>query len=302
MLALNPMLNYIHEPFNPGIAANREICKARFPHYFTYICEENESAYFEAIKQMLEGRYNLPGGLRNVRSLRGLTKVFGKWSTFSTQRREGVVPLIKDPIALMSAAWLNRRFDLNTIVMIRHPAAFVSSMKRLGYASHPENWALSQPLLMRDCLGPFEKEIKALQKGEHDVIERASLTWKMHHHVISQYQKKYENWRFLRHEDISQDPVTTFEQLYAWLGITFSGEIKKQIDAHSSDSNPERAAGKERNLKLNSLANISSWKYRLTRTEIESVRDRVEEVSRHFYSDQDWAYDNEKAVPEATSN
>jgi hypothetical protein len=302
MLALSPRLNYIHEPFNPGIASNREICKVQFHHYFTYICDENESEYLEAIKQLLEGRYNLPGGLLSVRSLRGFAKTIGKWRKFTVQRSGGVVPLIKDPIALMSMDWLNRRFDMHTIVMIRHPAAFVSSMKRLGYASHPEKWALSQPLLMRDYLEPFEKEINALQKEKHGVIERAALTWKMHHYVISQYQKEHNDWCFLRHEDISQNPVDVFEQLYRGIGITFSPEIKQKIDEHSNKSNPERAPGKERSIKLNSQENIFSWKYRLTPAEIEAVRERVDEVATYFYSDQDWAYDNEDAVPETMSS
>jgi hypothetical protein len=63
-------------------------------------------------------------------------------------------------------------------------------------------------------------------------------------------------------------------------------------------------AGAQPELELHSRrqANISSWKCRLTPAEIEAVRERVDEAATRFYSDQDWAYDNEDAVPETMGN
>lgn len=41
-------------------------------------------------------------------------------------------PLVKDPFALFSAEWFADNFDAEVIVIVRHPAAVVSSIKRLG--------------------------------------------------------------------------------------------------------------------------------------------------------------------------
>lgn len=288
MLTIDPALYYMHEPFNPIVKASEEIYGLKIPHYFIHICEENDAAYHAAAQRLIEGRYDWRHGLRAARSPRDLLKVARNLSASRGLRRGGGRPLIKDPIALMSAEWLTAHFDMHCIVMIRHPAAFVASMKRLGWASHPEKWALPQALLMRDLLGPFESRIREMSRGEYDLIERASLAWAMHHHVISLYRTRHPDWIFLRHEDISLDPTRAFADLYGKLGLPYSEHARSVIAEHTGKSNPERASGTEKTLKLDSQQNISSWKHRLSAEEVARIRGYVEEVAREFYSDADW--------------
>ena len=61
------------------------------------------------------------------------------------------------------------RFDLAVVAMIRNPAAFASSIKRLAWGFDFRNW-LDQELLMRDLLHPFTDEIVAMASaaGLHD--------------------------------------------------------------------------------------------------------------------------------------
>ena len=59
--------------------------------------------------------------------------------------------LLKDPIALFSTPWLVDRFNVHAVVMIRHPAAYVSSVSRLGWR-FDFGYLLGQDLLMRDLL------------------------------------------------------------------------------------------------------------------------------------------------------
>lgn len=288
MLTIGPELYYVHEPFNPLIKSSAAIYQLKIPHYFIHICEDNEVDFLEPTRRLMENRHDLMRGLLGVRSPRDVLDVLRNARTSRERRARGARPLIKDPIALMSAEWLARRFDMHCIVMIRHPAAFVASMKRLGWASHPEKWALTQPLLMRDYLRPFEEQIRRMSEGEHDLIERASLAWKMHHHVISLYKDRHPDWIFLRHEDISRDPPSSFELLYARLGLPFTGEAQRVIAEHSGKANPERATGSEKTLKLDSQLNISSWKHRLSTEEIDRIRGYVDDVARKFYADDDW--------------
>lgn len=288
MLALCPALNYVHEPFNPAAEAGNRGCNLRLKDYFTYITEDNESRYYRPVKRILEGRYDLGHALLGARSLSGVVASLREWRRFVAHRRAGGATLIKDPIALLSAGWLARRFDIRCVVMIRHPAAFVASMKRLDWASHPEKWALSQELLMRDYLRPFAADIEELQTGEHDLIERASLAWKLHNFVVLQYKMQYKDWIFLRHEDISNDPAASFQKLYEKLGLVFSESVRRAIDEHSNASNPERATENERTIRLNSRANISAWKDRLSAEEVQRIKAYVEDVAREFYSDSEW--------------
>ena len=40
--------------------------------------------------------------------------------------------LLKDPIACMSSEYLHREFEMDVVIIIRHPAAFVSSLQKMG--------------------------------------------------------------------------------------------------------------------------------------------------------------------------
>jgi len=294
MLALSPLINYIHEPFNPDKLPTKAVWNLKFDTHFTYICDENSAKYYKSIKKVMEGKYNWLYPLAHARSIANLSDIMERRRKFNHCRSIGGVTLIKDPIAIMSCEWLSQQFDISTIIMSRHPAAFVASIKRLGWGTHPENWALPQKFLMRDYLAPYEKEISALQSGNHDIIERASLAWKLHHHVIHLYKTKHNDWKFIRHEDISRDPVNGFKDLFSWTKLPFTPEIKQQINEHSGKSNPSNATAKEKPIKLNSQANISNWKSQLTPAEIEQIRKNVEDVSKYFYTDKDWALnDNE---------
>ena len=130
MLASAAELNYIHEPFNPAWQIAESICNKRFDQFFTYICEDNETEYILPIKQMVQGKYDWKLGLLRSNSIKDIKKHLHNWRTFYKHRKAGGVPLIKDPIALMSAEWLADRFNINIVVIIRHPCAFVSSLLR----------------------------------------------------------------------------------------------------------------------------------------------------------------------------
>jgi hypothetical protein len=79
-------------------------------------------------------------------------------------RLNGSAALIKDPFAFFSSEWLAERFDMAVVVVIRHPAAFVSSIINLNW-SHPFSHFLEQTLLLNERLVPFEDEIREYAAG-----------------------------------------------------------------------------------------------------------------------------------------
>jgi len=256
ILAASPDTTYLHEPFHldhdPGM------CAARFPYWFTYVCEENEAPYLEPIARMLHDARRGDAG--------------------SGQRHRR--PLIKDPIAVFSAPWLARRFDTRNVVLIRHPAAFAGSLKEKGW-THPFAHFLLQPSLMRDHLEPFAGDILRFAREERDVVDQAALLWKVIYATILRYRERHPDWIYLRHEDLSKDPVEGFRAVFDKVGLEFSAETERAIVTHSF---APAAAG----LRRDSRANIDTWKQRLTGAEIERVRAAVAGVSGEFYADREW--------------
>jgi hypothetical protein len=296
MLSLSPALAYIHEPFNPlHRRINPGVCKARIRYQYTYVTEENEAEFCDDIAATLQFRYNLWLQLQEiVKDRHGLKR------GFRTSAREAIDfflnrhirhprPLSKDPMALLSVEWLAKRFNMDVVILIRHPAGIVSSIKRMNWPPHDFSQFLKQPLLMRDYLYPFEEEIKEMTECEHDVIAEGILLWKIFYYVVGEYRKNYDDYIFLRHEDLSLRPVEEFKDLFDKLNVEFTEDIERTIIEFSSPSNPSEApAGVLHQLKRNSTANIRNWKTRLSKLEIERVKEGVQDLSSLFYGDKDW--------------
>jgi len=288
MLTTSSQLYYIHEPFNSACRPGSGICNVKFKHYQTYITQANERSYYKPIRQMMEGKYSLPASIFACRSKNDIKKVWDQKKEFQEYRRRHMLPLIKGPNSLMSAGWLASRFDIHVVIMIRHPAAVVASMKRLNWGFDPSKWALSQRLLLRDYLSPLEDELKLLRDSKPDIIDQTALFWKVLYFVVLKYKKEFPEWIYLRHEDLSREPLSNFEQLFKTLGLEFTDEVQEQIVEYSSESNPSHSTGVDKLLKLNSKKVISQWKNALSAQEVKRIKERVGEVSKYYYSDSDW--------------
>jgi hypothetical protein len=260
--------------------------------YITEELDDYSKKYYRPFKKLIKGKCGPMDGLSRCKSFRGILHVHKKQKEYLTYSRHGIQPLIKDPIAIMSAGWLARSFDIHVIVMIRHPAAFVASMKRLNWTFDSQNWALSQPMLLRDYLSPFEAELRDVMESKADIIDRLALFWKIIYFVVRNYQVQYPNWFYLRHEDIAKDPVPHFAELYRKLGLDFSDHVKNKIDEYTNASNPPYAEKKKKELKLDSKKVISHWKRLLSDQEVKRIKTIVDEVSKYYYSDSDWELDD----------
>ena len=284
MLAAGSEVGYIREPFSvlhrPGVLA------VRFAYWFPYVCHENEQAYVQPVRDMLAYRYHTGAALRGARTPVGAAKIANDVLTFSRYRRAGLRPLLKDPIAVFSAEWLAETFGMDVVVQVRHPAAFVSSLKRYGW-THPFGDFLAQPLLMRDLLAPFEEEVRDFVEAERSPFDQAILLWRLIHHAVVAYRDRHAGWVFCRHEDLASDPVALFRDLYGRLGLTY-GERAQAIVARATNASNPAEARSDRSLRRDSRASIWTWKSRLTPEEIERVRVETEPLWKEFYSDGDW--------------
>jgi len=258
ILAESPLLRYIDEPFNVnhGTCA----CGAAFTYWFQYVTESSGPLLQRHLQHIIADCD----------------------SPLSTRA------LVKDPIAVFSAEWLARTFTMDVIVLIRHPAAFAASLKRL-------NWKFSfaqllgQNMLMRDHLQPFAREIRDHAAHTKDIIEQAALLWRIIYSVVDGYRSRHPDWHFVRHEDLSRNPVSVFRNLCRGLSVAFTNGMRSRILEYTGSGNPSAAPqGEPHVLKLNSASAVWNWKKQLSSSEIRSIRDACYDVSALFYSDEDW--------------
>ncbi len=297
-----PRIYYLHEPLTPNSITrglfNTEIWykyydpKKEYENIETILNELFSGSYpFKAMfnfkNSLPHTDYRNPNGINDGK----IDLKYFKWriNAYIDSKRlnkKEIIPLIKDPIALTAAEWIYHKWNSKNVILIRHPAAFVSSLIRLNWRFNFENFT-KQPDLIDRFLGPYRSQINNPPK---DFISEASLIWTCITKIIIEYQKLYPNWLYIRHEDLSYDPIKEYELLFEKLKLQFSNEVKKVIHSSSNFSNPSEVANSKvvHQLQRNSRDNIKNWKKRLNNKDINKVRDLTEHLSQSFYSEKDW--------------
>jgi len=286
-MAASPEVAYIWEPFHLKHRVGE--CAAPLVFHNTCVTEANEGNYLPHLKRTLSFQYNFFQGLLRVRRFKDAYNLGMGYGGFLYHRLRQSRPLLKDPRAVFSAEWLADRFDADVVVTIRHPAALAGSLKVKGW-HFPFADLLNQPQLMETYLGDFSDEISAFAEKPHDIVDQATLLWKLIHHTIDGYRQRHPDWLFIRHEDLSRDPIKGFQAIFDHADLDFSSDVIERVKWHSGlCQGPERQPRKvEKVIFRDSAANVYAWKNRLTEEEIKRVRERVGEVARNFYDDGEW--------------
>lgn len=286
MLSAGGQVAYISEPLN--VLHRLGVFRGRTEYWYTYICEENENQFIQPMRETLAFKYHLGQEITQIQSFKDLGRMARDWSNFTFAKILAKRPLIKDPFAIFSVAWFAERLNCQILITVRHPAAFASSLKKLGW-HFDFNHLLQQPLLMCDHLKSYRMKMKDALENENDIIQQAGLLWSMVYQVVWLNKMQLSHFRVVRYEDLASQPVEGFRDLYANYSIAFSRQAKKAILRSSSSKNPKELNSRRvHSIKLDSRSSLQSWKRRLTPAEIQQVRSITEEVAQHYYSDTDW--------------
>jgi len=277
-------VGYIFEPFNINLPIT--VNQQKFEMNFLHICNENEKNYKPAIDAVLNYNYPFWFNVKNNTDIKDIVRVCRDKSKSVIHNLLKRRPLVKDPIAFFSSEWLYKTYDMDIVIMIRHPAAFCSSLKYKDWHFDFNNF-INQPLLMETYLKPFKDQIYEYNQNKPDIIDQAILLWNIFHHTIMLYQEKYPNWTYIRHEDLSASPTNEFKKIYKRLNLVFSDKSKLAINNSSGSHNPIEQQ-KNNEFVRDSKKNIKNWKNRLSRQEISKIRILTKKIADNFYDDSDW--------------
>jgi len=284
MLGADSQIAFISEPLN--VLHRPGVLRAKVNHWYQYICGANENDFLPAFEELLDFRYHLWGEIKSIRSLKDFLRMGRDFAIFYNGLMRGQNMLIKDPFAVFSTPWFAKRLNFKVVVTVRHPAAFVSSLKRLGW-NFDFNDLLDQPLLMRDHLESYRARMQSIEVD--DLVGQASLLWTMIYRSVHATRELNPDLLAVRHEDLSRDPITGFRDLYSSLGLDFTSRVEKKILNSTSSENPTEASRKKaHSVKLDSRANVENWKKRLSDEEIKRIREMTEETAQLFYPDVNW--------------
>jgi hypothetical protein len=282
-LALARGVGYIHEPFNhltdPGIST-----VARLDGY-TSVSTTAAGETEKQLSRTLRFSYDMAAQLRTIRNPKDLIRSGRDAVRFGTNRMRSRRPLMKDPLALLSAEWLAETFDMDVIVLIRHPGAFAASLRRLGW-TFDFGSLLSQPELMQGHLSGFADEIHQEVERPSSILQQAALLWAILYTVVARYRERHADWIFVRYEDLAMDPQGEYRNLFEHVGEDYSSRIQRVVTRRSTALPgffPERDP--VHSIRRESRAKIEAWKAELSPDEVREITRRVGGICERFYDE-----------------
>ena len=274
MMSIPTNVRNIHEPFNIEESRIHPL-----QYWFEYVSlddpQEKQDAVYKYLHDLMH--FNAPGLAKEFAMIRGPRDVLRFLK--SAYERINKRPLLKDPLAIMSTEWIAKKFKADVIIMVRHPAAFVASIKVKKW-KHNFSHFVEQEKLMKE-LAPFEKEIRQYAENPPDLIDQGILLWNVIYYKVTQLKSKYPKWIFVRHEDLSLNPVDEYKKIYKKIHLPFTSLTRKKILESTTAKKSDR-------LKRDSKKNITTWKKRLSPEEIERVKKGTRDIWEKFYTEQDW--------------
>lgn len=270
-------VRYIHEPFN--VALKRKFTP--FENLFESL-QDAPPEKQKIAKDYLNSFYkifhaNNLKALKEIKSLKG----FYYYLLDLKDRQVSEKVVVKDPIAVLSSEWLYLNYDMDVVVVLRHPAAFVASIKVKNWEFDFQNLK-NQDHLMKGYLKNYQNEIEDSITQKKDIIGQGILIWSILYDVVAQFKDKYgDKWYFVKHEDLSTNPYEEFQKMFDWLDIKFNANVENFLKATTEGEGNST-------MQRNSKENTKTWKKRLSEQEIERIKSGTEKVWTKFYTEEDW--------------
>ena len=272
-------MRLLHEPFNlTMVSRGRDFDPGL---WYLAIDEANAATWRGPVARTLTGlNYHRDLSLEPA-TLKGLATRAHSAAAFTVRRLRGDRIIYKDPLAFFSAEWLHREFGMTPVVMVRHPAAFASSLQLKNWRFDFTNFT-RQPRLLEGRLAPWREQIERAAQEPPEMIDHAILLWNCIYAVAADYRDAHPDWIFRTHEELSLDPVGEFQELFEALGLDYGPAQRRFVEEVSGPQNPTEQTADE--YRRNSIENIENWKRRLTTEKIDRVLSGTETVRAKFYA------------------
>lgn len=266
-----PRTFLVHEPFNVDWGLNR------VPHRYQYLTAADtdhpaglllhryltsgEGQWLRRGKPLPAEHERPRSNRNNVRALRPL----------------GFTPVVKDPFLLLSLGWLNTVLGAQPVVTLRHPAAWVASLRRRSM--HPRSALAS--FRRQDAFGdPVVSEILARRNwARADLISAGAATWACLVRMLDVQLAAGAQATVIRMEDFAADPTTVLREIYRACGLGVPRNLDRVVREYTGEHNiVTPAAEVMHELRRNSSALVTAWRTQLSDAEQKTIR-RITEVA-----------------------
>lgn len=284
VLSLPSEVDYIHEPYNQSQFkfGNLEPC----PYVRLEIDTEEMQTYHQFTKRLFQYDIKLPNYIpENDPWFKRISKLtLGSRGPFYLRLARlnylHKAAVIKDPIAIFLAEYLYTYFKVKPVILIKHPISFVVSLKRKNWWENPSKLA-NQHDLIKDY---FADEPDYFLKQWSSPLEAAAAYWRIIYKILLSQSNKYTDWHIVKHEEMSQSPLTYFNDLYQALDLPWSKAIEQKIINMTDGSGKNKVTqNKIHSLRRNSSEIFNASVESLTLEEREMIFNVVQDVALQIY-------------------
>jgi len=282
VVANAPGVSVLHEPFN------RDWGMAGVPSWYPYWTADGEGPVIDRlIRDLLSGRAKY---LRNQPSdnfiKARLRRAIGSRNEFQyhyarlVQRRKLV---LKDPLALLLTPHLVAEYDFKAVILIRHPGAFLVSLRRMSWQSSVD-WLSDKEEFIR-MHAPYLAEIEAGSSFAY----RAGLFWKALYSFAMRVAKDYPAAvHLIRHEDLSLSPHIHLPSVLNHLGIDDISHSLKYAKRSTTGNTVLPPAGQLHEFERDAKSLVTAWQREITEDECDDLRRATMPIVDHLYPDAPW--------------
>lgn len=255
----------LHEPFNAKIGLPGITRWYYGPADRDHVCAQMEA--------LLSGdasyRYRRPeesifkGGLRRLAGTdyhRSLRKALA--SSHDTI-------VLKDPFLSRLGAVLAEHFEAKGAILIRHPAALVHSLRRMG-------WRIPN---LDDAQAPVAYEDEDLQFA-------FGLGWfwsRLYADVVAAQQNRPDHLLMVKHEDLCLNPLEEGARVLTHLDIPVTDQAKRYLDESTSGDAGQIEGNTLHQMKRSGVALANAWRGRLPEEAVEAVRAGAGDLLENLY-------------------
>lgn len=271
-----PGVWHVHEPFNPN--------QGLWDRELAYAPPEREHPGIDRlVGEILAGRHT--GVVRLAYA--------GRW--FSPIRILPLRPrrvLIKDPSAALMSAYLAVRHGVDGLVVFRHPAGVVGSFLRMGWSTdRMVARLLEDEELAETRLAPFRTLLEEAATRRDPFS--GTVLYGCVNRVLWDFTEEHpSSLRRLAFEDLCDDPLGRFRDLYGRLDLAYDAAVRAAHEALCF-SEPNRQGGyPPHEVRRSSAVMGERWKSELFPDELGVIRRTWERFEVPLYrSEREWTLD-----------
>jgi hypothetical protein len=205
----------------------------------------------------------------------GLLGRHPRWSP--TGHGDGRRPLVKTVHAPLSIDWLATEFDIEVVVVLRHPGSVLASWLALDFVD--QYVAFEERPGVQQLAAKWAVPLPGPEQLERTIWRIGLLTTALEQAVAS-----HPTWVVRTHEELCVHPVAAFQRLFADLGLTWNDRAEAHLTAN------DRVGKGFRTQRLASEL-PDNWKRRLTVDQIRKMTEVLGRFPLERWGDEDFTAD-----------